>query len=75
MGKVARRRGIRSSNIKKETNLSNVDSSLISWQLYPRNKGFQVSVSRDFNILCNFEIRGFSDTSCHGMMEENRKIC
>ena len=25
---------------KKENNLSKVDSSLISWQLYPRNKGF-----------------------------------
>ena len=60
---------------KKENNLSKVDSSLISWLLYPRNKGFHISVSRDFNILCNFEIRDFSDVGCHGMMEDDRKIC
>ena len=70
---------IRSSKIKKKRkkakNLSKVDSSLISWQLYPRNKGFQISVSRDFNIFCNFGIRDFSDAGCHGMMEDDRKIC
>lgn len=73
--KVARRRGIRSSKLKNEANLSNVYSSIIFWQLYPKNKGFQVSVSREdyFNIVCNFEIRNFSDASCHDMMEEYRK--
>ena len=49
---------IRSSKIKKkkkkENNLSKVDSSLISWQLYPRNRASKFlfrEISISFAIL------------------------
>lgn len=75
-GKVAKRRGIKSSKIKNEGNLSNIDASLISWQLYPEIRASKFLFQKKiFQYPLWFWNKVFLWCKLSCMMEGNRKIC